>query len=35
MEELDAMEPAERQLVLDELSARSDLWGEGEGGFYG
>jgi hypothetical protein len=35
MEGLEAMEPAERQLVLDELSARSDLWGEGEGGFYG
>jgi proteasome lid subunit RPN8/RPN11 len=30
LEELEAMEPAERQLVMDELAARPDLWG-GEG----
>ena len=34
MEELEAMEPAERQLILDELSARPDLWGDQIGGFY-
>jgi len=28
LEELEAMEPAERQLVMDELAARPDLWGE-------
>ena len=28
MEELEAMEPAERQLVLDELAGRPDLWGD-------
>ena len=28
MEELEAMEPEERRLVMDELSARPDLWGE-------
>ena len=31
LEELEAMEPAERQLVMNELAARPDLWaGEGE-----
>ena len=30
IEELEAMEPEERQLVLSELSARPDLWEEGE-----
>ena len=30
MEELEAMEPAERQLVLDELAGRPDLWGDRE-----
>ena len=34
MEELEAMEPAERQLIMDELSARPDLWGGNQGGFY-
>ena len=34
MDQLEAMEPAERQLILDELSARPDLWDEGQGGFY-
>ena len=34
MEELEAMEPAERQLIMDELSARPDLWGDQIGGFY-
>lgn len=34
MEQLEAMEPAERQLILDELSARPDLWADGQGGFY-
>ncbi|HAU36484.1 MAG TPA: hypothetical protein DCX07_02050, partial [Phycisphaerales bacterium] len=28
--ELEAMEPAERQLILDELAARPDLWDEQE-----
>jgi len=28
LEELEAMEPAERQLVLDELAGRPDLWGD-------
>ena len=35
VEELEAMEPAERRLVMEELSSRPDLWGEGEGGGYG
>ena len=30
VEELEAMEPEERQLVLDELAARQDLWSESE-----
>ena len=30
LEELEAMEPEERQLVLAELSVRPDLWGESE-----
>jgi proteasome lid subunit RPN8/RPN11 len=30
LEELEAMEPAERQLVLDELAGRPDLWGDRE-----
>ena len=30
LEELEAMEPAERRLVLDELSVRPDLWAESE-----
>ena len=30
LEELEAMEPAERRLVLDELAARPDLWGGNE-----
>ncbi|MCP5116441.1 MAG: hypothetical protein GY953_36890 [bacterium] len=30
LEELDAMDPAERKLVVDELTARSDLWQESE-----
>jgi len=30
LEELDAMDPAERRLVIDELTARSDLWQESE-----
>ncbi len=38
MEELEAMEPAERQLILDELASRPDLWGDQGGapigGFY-
>ena len=29
MEELEAMEPTERQTILDELATRPDLWGEG------
>lgn len=28
LEELEAMEPAERKLLIDELAARPDLWGE-------
>ena len=28
--ELEAMEPAERQYILDELAGRPDLWEEGE-----
>ncbi len=31
LEELEAMDPAERRAVLEELSARPDLWGEQEG----
>jgi hypothetical protein len=30
LEDLEAMEPEERRLVLDELAARPDLWGEEE-----
>ena len=30
LEELEAMEPAERQLIMDELAVRPDLWGEEE-----
>ena len=30
IEDLEAMEPEERELVLAELSARPDLWGESE-----
>jgi hypothetical protein len=30
MEELEAMEPAERQLIMDELAGRPDLWGDRE-----
>ena len=30
LEELEAMEPAERQLIFDELAARPDLWDEQE-----
>ena len=30
MEELEAMDPAERRLVLDELGSRPDLWDEGD-----
>jgi hypothetical protein len=33
--ELELMEPAERQQVLDELSLRPDLWGEEESVLYG
>ena len=28
VEQLEEMDPAERQAVLDELSVRPDLWGE-------
>jgi len=35
MEELEAMEPAERQLILDELAARPDLWGDEREVTYG
>ena len=28
LEELEAMDPAERQMILDELAVRPDLWGE-------
>ena len=34
LEELEAMEPAERRLVLDELAVRQDLWGEDVEVFY-
>ena len=34
MEELEAMEPAERQLIMDELAVRPDLWGEETEAFY-
>lgn len=34
LEELEAMDPAERQLVMDELAARPDLWGGEGGGYY-
>ena len=30
LEELEAMEPAERQLIMDELAGRPDLWGDRE-----
>ena len=30
LEELEAMDPAERRVVLDELGGRPDLWDEGE-----
>ena len=30
IDELEQMEPAERQLILDELGARPDLWDEGQ-----
>jgi len=30
IDELEQMEPAERQLILDELGARPDLWEEGQ-----
>ena len=30
LEELEAMDPAERRLILDELAARPDLWDEEE-----
>ena len=30
LEELEAMEPEERRLIMDELAARPDLWGERE-----
>ena len=30
LEELDAMDPAERRLVVDELTARGDVWEESE-----
>ncbi len=35
LEELEAMEPCERRLVLDELAARPDLWEDEQGVLYG
>ena len=35
VEGLEALEPADRRLVLDELAGRPDLWSEGMGGYYG
>ena len=35
VEGLEAMEPAERRLVMEELAARPDLWGEEEVGYDG
>ena len=34
MEALEAMEPAERRLILDELAVRPDLWGEDREALY-
>ena len=36
LEQLQMMEPVERQAVLDELAVQSDIWSgyEEEGGFY-
>ena len=35
MQEIEALEPAERRQVLDELAGRPDLWDDQIGGFYG
>lgn len=35
LEGLEAMEPAERQLVLDELASRTDLWDQDAEGYHG
>jgi hypothetical protein len=34
LQELEAMERAERQLVLDELAARPDLWDQNAEGYH-